>query len=204
MDKRINLLPWRDEVNKLRNRIFYTFLVGTILVCGGILLLFHSYLQLRIEKEKTNVAYLSREERLMRAQIKEIQNLKEDKNLFLKEMRIIQSLQNYRTSIVILLDKLAYLIPEGVHLTQLTRKEKKGSNEEDSPYLVTVQGRAQTNASISLFLKRLEEELSFMNIKLNEVAFSKKTSVLTFKLEFNHGLLQEEIKEEIKDEIKEG
>lgn len=177
----INLLPWRFEARKIRNRRFYALLI--LFGIAGLFLvgLLHSYLNYRFDVEQSNINYLKTEQAAIFDKVKEIQGLQENKKELLNRMNIIQTLQSDRTKVVELLDLLPRLVPEGVVLNNINRKGDT----------IKLEGIAQTNSSISVFLKNLEDpkwEYIFDDPKLTEVQAAKEAAKgLLFKMEFTLG-----------------
>lgn len=213
---KINLLPWREELKKIHNRIFYSVLSGTIALSLVFIILADSVLNYKIKVENANIAYINRALRDVKTQVNEVQLLKANKKQLLERMNIIQLLQSDRTSVVKLLDAIPKLVPEGLYLTLLSRKEleapKDLSENLDAPlspdakarakkreaeasqkkYLVTVQGIALTNGSVSIFLKKLETVPGLSEIKLNEISINKDGNGLNFNLGFVQNLTEKE------------
>lgn len=177
---KINLLPWREEARQTKNISFYGMVGLAVLFCIFIISLIHFFIQNKISQEHVNIDYLNNELQQMKEQVREIQDLQKNKIEILSRLELIKTLQDDRTSIVKLLDKVVHLIPEGIYLTAFSRKCA----------VVTLQGNAQTNASISLFLKNLEQDPWFNNERLEKVMLNKKGFGLTFKLQFNHVVLE--------------
>jgi len=215
---RINLLPWREEVRRVKNRIFFA-IVGVVAASSiVVLVLVEMFLSWRIEVQNANVAYLNTELDNIKAEITEIQGLQGSKKHLLERMGVIRSLQADRPSIVKLLDIMPRIIPETIYLTTLSRSfpregeleihaapdeksnfsamnslinnkpedktKDKTTEVAKNQYLVQVEGVAQTNGSISTFLKKLEGVRWLSDVKLNEVSINKEGSGLNFKLQF--------------------
>lgn len=170
----INLLPWREELKKIKNRIFYASL--SIFIAGSSLLIIilHVILSTWVMREKANIEYLSKEESVLRKKVQEIQGLQDNKKQLLHQMNVIESVQEKRSQVVQLLDLLAHKVPEGITLTSISRKIEK----------IFIKGMSETNAHISNFLKNLEGSKGFSDVKLLEVTTDKKAYKLIFKLEF--------------------
>lgn len=173
----INLLPWRSEVLKLRNYQFYAWIFCAVvigfLLCGAI----YCFVNYLINVELENIQFLETEQQEITSKIIEIKDLQKSKEDLLYRRDIIQSLQTNRSLLVKVLDALPRATPEGILITSMI---KKGSQ-------LTLVGTAQTNASISTFLKNLQDEQwkhLFSDIKLNEITTDKKSTELGFKLEF--------------------
>jgi type IV pilus assembly protein PilM len=180
-DTGINLLPWREEKRKAENRFFYMVLTGVIGVTFLLLSAMQFLLGLKIAQEKRNLTYLTKEESLLNEKVQTLQGLQKAKKVLLNRRKIIETLQENRGSMVTLLDKIVYLVPEGIFLTEMVKKKKK----------IILEGQARTNSEISLLLKNLEEDPIFAAPKLNEVAIAKKEEWLTFKIECSLSVLDE-------------
>lgn len=221
MMSKINLLPWREEFRKIRNRVFYALVSGVIFLGIIVILMVHMILSHRAEVESANVVYLNRELKGINTEISQIQGLQESKENLLSRMQIIQALQEDRTSIVRLLDVLPRVVPDSVYLLEVNRSEiqanaepeKKvtegtaleklksevGINEAEKKtiapkkeYHVEVLGIAQTNTGISNFMKNLSNVKWISDIKYSEVAINKTGEGLNFKLEFTQKLTSRE------------
>lgn len=143
---RINLLPWREERREKRRRAFLALIgaaIGATLLAG---IVTHLQLEHTIGNQQGRNSYLQQEIAKLDRQIREIQTLEETKAKLLARMDIIQQLQRSRPEIVHLFDELVSTLPEGVFLTSI---DQKGS-------AVVVEGRAQSNARVSAFMRNIE------------------------------------------------
>jgi Tfp pilus assembly protein PilN len=210
MMSKINLLPWREEQKKIRNKVFYVILSVSIGITVIMIFLMSSYLNYRITVENANIQYINKELKNAKYEVNEVKNLRKNKKQLLERMNTIQSLQADRPSAVKLLDMIPRVLPEGLYLTVLTRKEvspeipldqeiDKVNNRDikkdrliNKKYNVTLQGVALTNGSISVFLKKLESIKWLSEIKLNEVSINKDGNGLNFNLEFIQNLADRE------------
>ena len=171
----INLLPWRIERKKIRNRVFYGMLGGCLGFASLWMLMLHSVLLAWQHTEQENILYLQSEIKHIDHTIKEISGLQSEKEQLVKGMQVIHTLQLQRSSLVQLLDTMVRITPEGLLLTELSRTNNQ----------LYIQGVADTNASISTLLRNLEQVGCFLDVKLSEIAHHKKQMGLIFKIEFN-------------------
>ncbi len=143
---RINLLPWRAERRKQREREFYTMLGFAAL--GGVLLsaLIWFYYDRQIDGQNARNAYLQAEIEKVQAQNKEIDQLDRQKDRLLARKKVIEELQANRSQMVHLFDSLVRTIPDGVVLTTIKQ-------EGD---ILTLEGRSQSNARVSAYMRNLE------------------------------------------------
>ena len=143
---RINLLPWRETLRKKRTREYGKSVLAAALLavaaCGGV----HLYIQEMIEFQQQRNVYLKSEIVLVDRKIKEIKELEKIKAQLISRMNIIQSLQGSRPQIVHLFDELVTTIPEGAYLSKL--KQSGGA--------LTMNGKAQSNARVSAYMRRIE------------------------------------------------
>lgn len=163
---RINLLPWRAERRVQRQREFYVML-GAAAIAGlllSFLLWFHYDRQVSGQTARND--FLKDEIAKVQAQNKEIEKLDEQKRRLLARKDVIEKLQANRSQMVHLFDSLVRTIPDGVML----------SNIKQEGEVLTLEGRAQSNARVSAYMRNLETsgwmtkpELSIIEAKPEEV-----------------------------------
>jgi len=143
---RINLLPWRAERRKQRQREFYGML--GLAAIGGLLLslMIWFYYDRQVSGQNERNAYLQTEIGKVKEQNKEIDRLDAQKERLLARKRVIEELQAKRSQMVHLFDALVRTIPDGVVLTALKQ-------EGD---VLTLEGRTQSNARVSAYMRNLE------------------------------------------------
>lgn len=143
---RINLLPWREERRKQRQREFYGML-GFAALSGVVLSgLLWFYFSQQISGQNERNAYLETEIAKVKEQNKEIDRLDVQKRRLLDRKKVIEELQGKRSQMVHLFDSLVRTIPDGVVLTALQQ-------EGDT---LTLEGRTQSNARVSAYMRNLE------------------------------------------------
>jgi len=200
----INLLPWREELRKTLNNIFLMQLGKTILLTAFIVVIFDQYIAYQIRRNTVDSDYISSELQKMSPQVLEIQRLEDNRKQLMNHIQAIQDLQQDRFSIVKLLDLMPRILPDGVYLTELTRKtpieaaKKNNAHPSSSAviaktpagtsnhiqYHILVQGVSLGNTNVAVFLKSLEGVSWLSDVKLTEVAMNKNGLGLSFKLEF--------------------
>jgi len=143
---RINLLPWRAERRKQRQKEFMTMLGATAL--GAVLLSFLivNYYSRQIDGENARIAFVKDQIAKVDQQIKEIEELDKKKAKLLARKEVIEQLQANRSQMVHLFDSLVHTIPDGVVLTSLKQEGDK----------LTLEGRSQSNARVSTYMRSLE------------------------------------------------
>jgi type IV pilus assembly protein PilN len=143
---RINLLPWRAERRKLRQKEFFTML-GLCAAAGVVLwFLLNSYYNNQISGQTERNAYLHDQITQVDKQIAEIDQLDKKKAKLLARKEVIEQLQANRSQMVHLFDSLVRTIPDGVILTSIKQEGDK----------LTLEGRSQSNARVSTYMRNLE------------------------------------------------
>ena len=143
---KINLLPWREELRKQKQKDFYNALVLSVLVGFIILGLVHTYVEgLKAHQEQRN-QILQNEITLLDQKISDIKDIEEKKSKLLAKIDLIQKLQESRPEIVHLFDEIPKATPDGVFLKKFTQN---GTH-------LTFEGKSQSNARISAFMRAIE------------------------------------------------
>ncbi|WP_448143459.1 PilN domain-containing protein [Stenotrophomonas bentonitica] len=143
---RINLLPWRAERRKQRQREFMTML-GFAAIAGVVLsALIWFYYDRQISGQGDRNDFLTAEIARVKEQNKEIDRLDRQKDRLLARKKVIEQLQAKRSQMVHLFDALVRTIPDGLVLTALKQ-------EGD---ILTLEGRTQSNARVSAYMRNLE------------------------------------------------
>ncbi len=142
----INLLPWREERNKQKQREFAFIAGGSIVIAGLIVLLSHIHFDGKIVTQNQRNAFLKNEISVLDkriGRIKELESLKDD---LLARMNVIQELQSSRPESVHLMDELVRTIPEGVYLNSFAQKTRS----------IEMAGVAQSNARVSDYMRNID------------------------------------------------
>ncbi len=213
---KINLLPWREDLRKRLNQVFLVVLAKNIALTLVIVIMIDQFISYRIEGDNVDIAYINKELQRMTPRVNEIQALLKKRKLLLDRINVIQSLQEDRFSIVRLLDLIPRTLPDGVFLTEFSRKmedannpdagknkmakappaaaNRKGAVKETAVevkrirYFVNIQGVSLSNTNIAVFLQNLEKIRWLSDVKLTEVSINKSGIGLAFKIEFYQNL----------------
>ena len=143
---RINLLPWREELRKQRQREFGVMVAGALFITLLLGFYVHLHISGMIDHQKARNGFLKKEIALMDQKIKEIKELEKIKAKLLARINIIQELQSSRPEIVHLFDELVTRTPDGSYLTEVKQSGKS----------VTINGRAQSNARVSSYMRNVD------------------------------------------------
>lgn len=142
----INLLPYREEKRKARQQQFavfagLTFALGALFVWAG-----HIVITEKVDYQNSRNQYLNNQIAALDKQIAEIKQIKLKTQELLVRKGVVETLQTSRTEVVLLLDQLVRLLPDGVYLQSVKQEGNK----------VNLVGYAQSNAWVSTLMRNLE------------------------------------------------
>lgn len=163
----INLLPWRVELRKRRNKEFGIVAFVVAAVAAGVVAAVDWHFQQRIDFQNSRNAFLEEQIASLDKKIKEIQELDREKERLLARMRIIQQLQSSRPEIVRVVDALVETLPDGVFYTGV----------QQAGLAFNVVGVAQSNARVSSLMRQLESSEMFENPNLVEITATTNVTV---------------------------
>lgn len=171
---RINLLPWREEARRERQRQFLYSLMGTLVLGAILVLIVGMFFDQRISHQESRNQQIQVEINRLEQRIARIAELERTRDRLLSRKQIIESLQASRSLTVELLDKLAKTIPVGITLTNV---RQQGNN-------LTLLGTSQSNARVSAYLQSLEDMDLFVNPELQYVRAAQNPSTRVEPYEF--------------------
>ena len=156
---RINLLPWRAERRKQREREFFAHL--GLAAVGGLMLvvIWAMWMNMRINNQNQRNAYLKAQIHQLDQRIAQIKDLEKVRDHLLARKRIIEKLQADRSKMVHLFDELVKTIPPSVRLTQMTQQGDT----------LKLKGVAQSSASVADYMRNLENSPWMKNIELGRI-----------------------------------
>lgn len=148
---KINLLPYREEMNKRKQQQFKTLMYGAVLTgvaaVAATYLLIDNMINNQSERNtllETSIAHLDTE-------LSEIQKLKQEKDAFLIKKNKIEELQLKRLQAAKILDSLNEAVPGSTYLTSLdavTADSYRLSGRTSSDNRVAAMMRAMPNTGI--------------------------------------------------------
>ena len=156
----INLLPWRADLRKRRQKEFVIGLAGAMGLAVLIGLLAHFAVSTMIDAQQAKNDLLKSEIAQLDKQIEEIIALEEQKARMVARMEVIEKLQKSRPEVVKLFDEMVSTLPEGVYLTSVKQSDRR----------LEFNGVAQSSTRVSAFMRNIDgsEVLSNPDLKVIE------------------------------------
>jgi type IV pilus assembly protein PilN len=176
----INLLPWRAERRKQREREFFMQLGAAFVAALLVLLLWVFWMNLRIDNQNERNTYLQGEIKQLDERIAKIKDLEKVRQRLLARKQIIEQLQANRSQMVHLFDELVKTIPASVRLTSMKQKA-------DSMVLY---GVAQSNASVAEYMRNLDASPWMGNADLDKTEIKYRAGRMPYTFGLNVKLSQ--------------
>jgi type IV pilus assembly protein PilN len=156
---RINLLPWREEIRKQRQKNFAIAAVGALVAAALVTFLAGVIVQGRIDYQNARNERLDQEIARLDKLIEEIANLERQKERLLARMEIIEELQRRRPESVHLLDQLIRIVPDGVFYTETRQTANR----------IELDGMAESSTRVSALMRDIEDSQWLQNPGLEVV-----------------------------------
>jgi type IV pilus assembly protein PilN len=170
-----NLLPWRETQKHDNKKNFFIFLLKIFLYGAFAVLLLHGLLSTAVyfQHRKNTIA----EEKIARLNIQaQPVNQIIQKNAVLNlQLQRLERLSDPQTAEVKFLDSINHSLPEGIFLNSL---KLDGKN-------IFLTGRAETEASVELFISRLKQNTFFAGIQLKHIPPPVSARLLPVDFEVN-------------------
>ncbi|GLX78826.1 fimbrial protein [Thalassotalea insulae] len=164
----INLLPWREEAEKAKQREYFTLLTAVAFGALAVVFLVGQFYQMRIDGQIARNQYLKNEIQLLDERIKEIKELNAKKSELLKRTSVVEQLQRSRNVGTQVLDEIAQVVPSGIYLTKM---EKSGSN-------LQLIGKSESNNHLANMIRNIEASDFFADAVLESITANDAQSKL--------------------------
>lgn len=142
----INLLPWREDALKVKQKEFFTILAAVGLCAFALIFTVNLYFQARIDGQTTRNQFLKNEIQKLDIQIAEIKTLNDKKAALQKRIDVVEQLQRSRNVGTQVLDEIAKIIPNGIYITQI---DKQGNSIE-------ITGKSESNNHLANMIRAIE------------------------------------------------
>jgi type IV pilus assembly protein PilN len=163
----VNLLPWREERRRQRDRKMLANGVLVWVLCGVVVFSGLTFFKNKQNYQEKRNQYLSGEISKLDKKIKEIKSLRKQKENLLVRMEVIQNLQRERRKVVHLFDDIVRKLPEGVYYRTLAKKKNN----------FILNGTAQSNARVSDLMNKLDSSEWFANPNLNVIDVTPRQGI---------------------------
>ena len=169
---KINLLPWRAERRREREREFFMMLGAAALAAVAVVAIWWYVMDWQLANQDDRNFYLKEQIKILDGQLAEIKELDKTKSKLLARKQIIEQLQASRSQMVHLFDELVKTIPDSVRLDSL----------KQTGDILTLQGVAQSNASVANYMRNLDSSrwLTRSDLIKTEVAGGDKRNRYQF------------------------
>ncbi len=143
---RINLLPHRELRRKARQQqiVVLAGLVGLLAI--AVVMSIHTISAGKIDYQNGRNQYLTDQIAILDTEIAEIREIKAQTQELIARKQVVETLQSSRSEVVVLLDQLVRLLPDGVYLQSVKQDDHN----------ITLVGYAQSNAWVSVLMRNLE------------------------------------------------
>ncbi|MCX7627251.1 MAG: PilN domain-containing protein [Methylophilaceae bacterium] len=156
---RINLLPYRQERRKERQRQFSLMAIAMVVLGAAIVFSGYTYISAQIDAQNSRNMRLKNAIAQLDRQIKEIEGLKSKIGELKERIQAVESLQHNRSVAVMMLDEIARRVPEAVTLKSIRQKDN----------VVTLEGVADTNARVATLISNFNNSTLLESPQLVEV-----------------------------------
>ena len=172
----INLLPWREEIITINKKFFLRLIVIAVLAGGGVLVLAHQFFFAQTTYSQSYTRALERAKINLITNISSYFQHKKTYQEIAARVVVLRNLQVSRFETVRLLSELTKVIPAGIYLKKLSRK----NNE------VNVAGTANSNLLISQLIKTINHspELEVTSLQKVEKTEANDSTITQFDLHF--------------------
>jgi len=164
----INLLPWREEAEKTKQREYFTVLTVVGLVAFVIVFSVNQFYQMRIDGQQTRNQFLQNEIQILDLRISKIKSLNEKKKELEKRTSVVEQLQRSRNVGTQVLDEIAKVVPNGIYLTRL---EKQGNS-------LNIIGKSESNNHLANMIREIESSDLFEDAILESITSNDAKSKL--------------------------
>jgi len=173
--RKINLLPWREELRREAQRNFLIMLALAGLLAAGCVFAVNRYFEAQISNQNERNAFLRTEITKLDRKIARIEQLDETRSRLLERKRVIEDLQANRTLMVRLFDQLVRTVPTGIRLLNARQVGEQ----------ITLRGTSQSQARVSTYLRNIESAgvLHEPRLRIIEAETADTDSTMPFMFE---------------------
>lgn len=161
----INLLPWREEAQKAKQKEFFMALGAVAMVAVAVSLLVGQFYQMRLDGQLSKNQYLINEIQKLDIQIAEIKGYNEQKAKLENRIAVVQQLQRSRNVGTQVLDEITKIVPNGIYLTSLDKQSN----------VIELIGKSESNNNLANMIREIESSTLLADAQLSTIS-SKDTN----------------------------
>ncbi|MCK5924289.1 MAG: PilN domain-containing protein [Methylococcales bacterium] len=139
---KINLLPWREELQRYKQQEFLVSLGLAVVITCFLFALGYYYIEGRKTYQSQRNAYLEVEIVKLDKKIATIKDINTKKNQLRDKIKIIEGFQANRSEIIHVIDELRKITPRGISLASFVQKKAK----------ITLKGFLIANSEVPLLM----------------------------------------------------
>ncbi|WP_373699442.1 PilN domain-containing protein [Neisseria dentiae] len=173
---KINLLPYREEIQQKKKQQFKTLMLFALLVGIGLSALAYLGIGNAVGSQEKRNEFLSQQITKLEEDLLEINKLQKEKEDFLARKQKVEELQEKRFQAAYIIDTLNVLIPEGTYLTAINA---------ENPTTYTVSGKATSDNKIAMFMRSIPSTGIFMQPELLNIKKVDNAQEFTLKVLLN-------------------
>jgi len=143
---KINLLPWREDLRRQRQKNFMVALGATLVGAALLILAANFFMNQQIDGQQSRNEYLRAEIRTLERDIARIEELEEVRDNLIARKDVIEQLQSSRNLMVHLFNQLAQTVPEGVTLDTVRQTDQT----------LVIEGTSESETRVSDYMRSIE------------------------------------------------
>ncbi|XPF92821.1 PilN domain-containing protein [Colwellia sp. RE-S-Sl-9] len=164
----INLLPWREEAEKTKQREYFSILALVAIVAFALVFAVSQFYQAKIDGQNTRNQYLKNEIQILDIRIAEIKTLDEKKKELEQRMSVVEQLQRSRNVGTQVLNEIAKVVPNGIYLTELKKQDNT----------LELVGKSESNNHLANMIREIERSDLFIDAVLESITSTDAESKL--------------------------
>lgn len=162
--RHINLLPWREERRREQQKRFSQQTLMLLAALSLLLILIYAQTSNALSEQRQRNAFLQQQISGLQQEINRYQGVGGDGSSSKEGQKVLAGLRSGRESLVRIMDELPRRVPEGVSLTEIRQQAQ----------VLQISGVADTSATVSEFLRRLEQSDAFASVRLSVIKVAAK------------------------------
>ncbi|WP_370052863.1 PilN domain-containing protein [Neptunomonas sp.] len=180
---KINLRPWREERSAARQKQFITNVLAACLVGAAVVFVAGTYYDIQMDRQGQRNTYLHGKITDLDAKLKEIEELKAQRERLLARLNAIQELQGNRPIIVRNFDELVRVLPDSINYTAVERKESGFKETGLKGDTLRIEGIVAQNKDVSELMRNMDNSIWFGEPDLAKVGdINSQAGVRSFDL----------------------